>query len=515
MLFSSAKRRLVVAALCALTSSASAVEPRAIFYRGGYADTEADARIARHDMVVDSLAGHLEWLRAHGYEPITLASLIARTAPTRGVLLGFACATQAFVERILPVLRAFEWPAVLAVPVSDADDCTPNGDAETRALTASELRALADHDGIELAATGGTLMRPIVANAGGDLRAATTTREYDRATSRYESIAAQAARVEVAVRNARVAWTRKLGRAPDAWWWPLDAWNVPALEASRTAGFRTTLASVVATMVVAQPMSIAEMPILGPTLAIDTPLATFIDTMRGQARPVDHRILEVAVAPTAENVDIEAARIAKSASAFGVDVVVVHLVDAAPMPDRTIALLDHLVSRLRQNPKLHVYVRSDLDLAGAEVLGAYTEWVGRVYADGYVLGRRQADATMLKALRRTVAELRPGAELRLVGSDDFASTEGTEGTGGFLIEGTRAAALLARIPPTARSQVWAMLTPTAGADPDGVMRDLRTLRYAQVRHIGIRWDGPHEATQTTYTVLAQELSTSSYPYPHD
>ncbi len=501
---------LRVAALWLVTASCIAAEPRAIFYRDDYADLEADSRIARHDLVVDGLAGHLEWLRAHGYEPITLASLGSGTPPAHGVLLGFERATQDFVERILPVLRAFEWPAVLAVPVLDVSTPVAGAGSAARQLTPAELRELVAGGGIELVATGGSLLRPIMANAAGDLSAPVSTRYYDLTSERYESVAAQAVRIETALSEAHERWARRMGYQPDVWWWPEGDWTAAALRASRAVGFRTTLA----TTTLAQPPSIIEMPVLGQALTVAAPLAEFIDTIRGDVPPVEHRLLEVALTLTAGHLDLQAARIADSAAATGVDVLLVHPLETTfAESDRTAALLDHLVSRLQRNPLLRVYLRIDLDGVGTAVLGTAAEWVGRVHADGYVFEARHADAATRDTLRRMVAELRPQGELRLVGSIDSA---GSDNFGERLvIEGARAAELLTRLPPAARAQVWAILTPSAGADLQQVLHDLRALRDAHVRHLGIRWEVSQDDAQKTYSVLAQELSVSRYPYLHD
>ncbi len=501
---------LRVAALWLVTANCVAAEPRAIFYRGDYADPEAAARTARHDLVVDGLAGHLEWLRAHGYEPITLASLGSGTPPAHGVLLGFEHATQDFVERILPVLRAFEWPAVLAVPVLDVSARVAGAGSAARQLTPAELRALVAGGWIELAATGGALMRPIMANAAGDLSAPVSTRYYDSTSARYESGAAQAIRIDTALSDAHERWARQMGHPPDVWWWPEGDWTAAALRAAHAVGFRTTLA----TTTLAQTPTIVEMPVLGRALTVATPLAEFVDIIRGDAPLLEHRLLEVALTLTSEHLDQQAARIAKSAAATGVDVLLLHpLEPTLAGPDGSAALLDHLVSQLQRNPRLRVYLRIDLSGVGAAVLSTAAEWVGRVHADGYVFDAREADAATRDTLRRMVAGLRPQGELRLVGSIDSADTASFGER--LVIEGARAAELLARLPPAARAQVWAMLTPGAGADPQQVLHDLRALRDADVRHLGIRWEVAQDDTQKTYSVLAQELSVSRYPYLHD
>ena len=69
----------------------------------------------RTDRLVDQLA----WLRENGYQAVTVDQILAARQggaplPERAVLLSFDDGYRSFYTRVLPILKAYRWPALLA-----------------------------------------------------------------------------------------------------------------------------------------------------------------------------------------------------------------------------------------------------------------------------------------------------------------------------------------------------------------------------------------------------------------
>ncbi|WYX19088.1 polysaccharide deacetylase family protein [Achromobacter xylosoxidans] len=69
----------------------------------------------RTDRLVDQLA----WLRENGYQAVSVDQILAarqggKPLPERAVLLSFDDGYRSFYTRVLPILKAYRWPALLA-----------------------------------------------------------------------------------------------------------------------------------------------------------------------------------------------------------------------------------------------------------------------------------------------------------------------------------------------------------------------------------------------------------------
>ena len=103
-----------------------------------------------HTVTAAQLERQLRWLRAEGFQFVTLADLLGATLPARPVLVTFDDAYVDTLEVAQPVLRALGVPAVVFVPTAFVGQ-TSAWDRDARPLMdAGQLRALAA-DGFELA----------------------------------------------------------------------------------------------------------------------------------------------------------------------------------------------------------------------------------------------------------------------------------------------------------------------------------------------------------------------------
>lgn len=167
-----------------------------------------------------ALAEQLEFLRAHGWQPIRAAE-VAGTDGERTVLLGFDDPESA-LRYVVPLLELYEWPAVVSVDAAQAAD----------PALRQVLARLARSSWIQLVPR----VEPEIENGGRSavhckIEGATdlARREDESLTRLRTSLAGTVARLrEIAVDPAAVVW------AP-------DAWSGPAEEVAAALGLSVSL----------------------------------------------------------------------------------------------------------------------------------------------------------------------------------------------------------------------------------------------------------------------------------
>lgn len=194
----------------------------------GELDADRAAISTRH------LVDHFEWLKAHGYVPVSLEQVLAArdggaVLPERAVLLSFDDGLASVATRVLPLLRAYRYPAMVAV-VGHWLDLPPGenvdyaGEAVRREdfLSAAQLRELVDSGLVEIASHSYDLHRSVPANPQGGQSPAVTTRQWNGAQG-YETEAQWQARIRADLARSAEQIRRLTGRAPRAIVWPYGA----------------------------------------------------------------------------------------------------------------------------------------------------------------------------------------------------------------------------------------------------------------------------------------------------
>lgn len=201
----------------------------------------------------DRLVQHFNWLRGNGFHVIGIDDLLAaqrgeRPLPEKAVLLTFDDGYASFYTRVYPLLKAFGYPAVLALAGSWLDAA---GDAQVeygdgwvprrKFMSWEQLREVAASGLVEIASHSYDLHRGIVANPQGNLQPALTSRTYDRETARYEDDATQLARIRADLIRNRDLIERRLGSRPRVMVWPFGQYHQPALAIARELGMPVAL----------------------------------------------------------------------------------------------------------------------------------------------------------------------------------------------------------------------------------------------------------------------------------
>ncbi|GIZ12638.1 poly-beta-1,6-N-acetyl-D-glucosamine N-deacetylase PgaB [Pseudomonas sp. NCCP-436] len=193
------------------------------------------------------------WLKANGYQAVSIDQVLAARAggpalPERALLLCFDDGYSSFYERVWPILKAYQWPAVLA-PVGIWVDA-PEGQTvdfgglpveRGRFLTWEQVREISRSGLVEIAAHTNAMHYGALANPQGNQQPAAVTRIYDPQSKRYESDAEYKSRVTGDVRRISDKIAAATGRPPRVWVWPYGAASGTALSILDENGYELAL----------------------------------------------------------------------------------------------------------------------------------------------------------------------------------------------------------------------------------------------------------------------------------
>lgn len=206
----------------------------------------------RYTVSTAQLVQHFAWLKENGYHVVSLDDILQarqgkRPLPAKAVLLTFDDGYKSFRTQIFPLLKAFNYPAVLALVGSWLDvapkDRVPYDDHAYHRedfLSWDELREITASGLVEIASHSYNLHRGILANPQGNTLPAAITRLYDPARG-YEAEADYRQRIESDLARNSALLEKHLGRRPRAMVWPYGRYNETTIAAARKAGMPVTL----------------------------------------------------------------------------------------------------------------------------------------------------------------------------------------------------------------------------------------------------------------------------------
>ncbi len=269
-----------------------------------YHEARDDVRDYPDPYAVDSaaLVAQFSWLKGNGYTPVSLQQIIdarhgGKPLPAKAVLLTFDDAYLSFYNRVYPLLREFQYPAVLGV-VGRWIDHPQNGPmmyGEKGSVSSAtfpswkQLREMADSGLVELASHTYDLHHGILANPQLNLEPAATSRLYDPTTGLYENDTSWRQRVrDDLAKNAKVMGL-ETGHVPRAVVWPYGAYNNALIGISAELGMPITLTLDDGANTPEIPLSAIRRILIehNPTLV------EFAAEIRGPLNPVPIRIMKV------------------------------------------------------------------------------------------------------------------------------------------------------------------------------------------------------------------------------
>ena len=301
-----------------------------------------------------NFVAHLDWLRSHGYVPVTAQAVIdarhgGKPLPAKAVLLTFDDGLRSVYTHVYPLLRAYGYPAVVAPVTSWVDmpqgasiDYGPRRFTRDDFATWAQLREMRDSGLVEIASHTHDLHQGVVGSREGNRMPAAVTRIWNARTG-YEDEATYLARVRADLQASAAAIERGTGGRPRVVVWPYAAYNAPLQEIARSLGMGLSF----------DLEGSASMP--------DMPLQRVTQLDQDPAGPSLSRIL------VSENPDINdfVAQLRddrRRDGVRGVQVDLDYIYD--PDPAQTERNLDVLVQRVRDIGATHVFLQAFADPDG-------------------------------------------------------------------------------------------------------------------------------------------------------
>ncbi|SDM34419.1 biofilm PGA synthesis lipoprotein PgaB [Geoalkalibacter ferrihydriticus] len=204
-------------------------------------------------VTLDSLIAQFSWLEENGYRVLSIDDLLrAQQAehplPDKTVMLTFDDGYTSFYTKVFPLLKAFEFPAVLAVvggwtevPEGSLVDYGDKQVPRERFMSWEQLREVAASGLVEIASHSYDLHHGVLANPQGNEQPAMTARRYDAERDRYESAAAYEARLRADFAHNAALFEKHLGARPRVMVWPYGKYNRLAQDLAAEFGMPIAL----------------------------------------------------------------------------------------------------------------------------------------------------------------------------------------------------------------------------------------------------------------------------------
>ncbi len=211
-------------------------------------DVEDDIDIDPLATSTQRLTQHFAWLREHGYRPVSVGDVLAaragtRELPPRAVLLTFDDGYASFFTRVYPLLKAFNYPAVLALVGSwldvPADGMVEYGEERvprSRFLSLAQIREMSASGLVEFASHSYALHRGVQGNPQGNQEPAAATRVYAPGSGAYEDAEAHRARLRADLARNSGFIEAATGKRPRVMVWPYGAYSRIGVQVAADLG---------------------------------------------------------------------------------------------------------------------------------------------------------------------------------------------------------------------------------------------------------------------------------------
>lgn len=200
------------------------------------------------DVSADNLINYFSWLKANGYTVISIQDIVnanngGKSLPDKAIVLTFDDGYKSFYTYVLPLLKAFNYPATLAI-VGSWLDVPENGTVSyagkqvprSKFLSLKELKEISSSGLVEIASHTYDLHHGVIGNAQGNDMPALTTFEYNQSTDQYESEEHYFNRIKSdLVKNN--AWIKQhTGATPRIIVWPYGRYNNVGQQIAESLG---------------------------------------------------------------------------------------------------------------------------------------------------------------------------------------------------------------------------------------------------------------------------------------
>ena len=202
----------------------------------------------RGALETSTLIEQFEWLRENGYHVVSVDDILAARSggaklPPKPVLLTFDDGYLSMYTRIFPLLKLFNYPAVIGLVGEWLEESKEGkvfyGDrwiARTNFVTWPQVREMVASGLVEVASHSHSLHKGAISNPQGSLPSAAITRIYNPQTRHYENDAEYIARLRADLAKNSTLIARETGKKPRAMIWPYGAYNMLGVQAAQAEG---------------------------------------------------------------------------------------------------------------------------------------------------------------------------------------------------------------------------------------------------------------------------------------
>ncbi len=194
------------------------------------------------------LIQHFQWLKDNNYHPVSLDQIEAarsgaKPLPEKAVLLTFDDGYASFYQRIYPLLKLYNYPAVFGLVTQwleyNSDQAVPYGNVLRKReefLHWQQIKEMQASGLVEIASHSNDSHKGILANPQGNRQAALVTRQYFADTNSYESEAQYQARIKQDLTRSVELIEKHTGVRPRAMVWPYGSYNQQTQQAAQELG---------------------------------------------------------------------------------------------------------------------------------------------------------------------------------------------------------------------------------------------------------------------------------------
>lgn len=221
-----------------------------------------------YGMTAQNLATLFDWLQRHQWTPVSLrhirdAQAGKITLPENAVLLSFDDGLKSTYSQVFPLLKAYNYPALVAVQTGWIEQVNAGQSAEySHEDYPTKLATTVEYNGkkmdaqafiswadiqnmhrsglIEFATHTHDLHQGILANPQGNMQPAAITRQYDPKTGTYENTAAYQLRIKSDLQRSQAAFKKYANIDIDAIVWPYGAASPEAEHIAASIGLKSS-----------------------------------------------------------------------------------------------------------------------------------------------------------------------------------------------------------------------------------------------------------------------------------